>query len=338
MKSISEQLVQRAVEMLKDGGTVRQIAKILAIGIGSVSRIRRNMTGKVDLRPNGRPEKLTARNKRLLVRYAIDGTCDTAPEMQRLIRQNMSISISQQTIRNVLKKEGLVARVKKKKPLLTCNHRKQRLDFAKKYECWTTEDWKRVIFSDETRVNRLGSDGRAWTWKRLGSSIVDREVIPTLKFGGGGIMLWGCFTSQGVGYCCRIDGNMDATLYTSILSGEFLQTLDFYGFDRGSIVFQQDNDPKHTSKLAKSWFQTNGIQVLDWPSQSPDLNPIEHLWSSLKRKLNSFDTVASSVVELWDRIECEWEAIPADVCAGLIASMPNRIREVLKAKGGYTKY
>jgi DDE superfamily endonuclease len=75
-----------------------------------------------------------------------------------------------------------------------------------------------------------------------------------------------------------------------------------------------------------------------WPAQSPDLNPIEHLWGVLKRRLARHEHPPSGIHELWERIEDDWEAIPAEECQKLIESMPRRVQAVLKAKGGYTKY
>jgi hypothetical protein len=92
------------------------------------------------------------------------------------------------------------------------------------------------------------------------------------------------------------------------------------------------------SKLAQKWFKDNGIKVLDWPAQSPDLNPIEHLWSILKFHLAAYPTPPPSIEELWKRVEAEWEKIPKEECLKLINSMPRRVAAVLKVKGGYTKY
>src|SRR5689334_14053502 len=95
--------------------------------------------------------------------------------------------------------------------------------------------------------------------------------------------------STGVGYLSRIIGGMDAELYTKILDDEFLATLDWYNLDKRSIFLQQDNDPKHTSRLAKEWIKRKKIPVLEFPPQSPDLNPIENLWNEMSRALKNQD-------------------------------------------------
>ncbi|GBB84788.1 hypothetical protein RclHR1_11360002 [Rhizophagus clarus] len=105
----------------------------------------------------------------------------------------------------------------------------------------------------------------------------DAHVKPTVKFGGGSIFVWGCFTSSGVGYLVRMEGGLDAELYCKILEEDLMGTLHYYDLDTNDIIFQQDNDPKHTATRTKQWFEDNEIEVLSWPPQSPDLNPIEHL-------------------------------------------------------------
>ncbi|KAI0994448.1 hypothetical protein K3495_g13734 [Podosphaera aphanis] len=87
--------------------------------------------------------------------------------------KNCSISVD--IVRRTLKKAELKAVVKKKKPKLTANQKKDRLDFAMAHKYRTTDDWKRVVRSDETKINRLQSDRRSWTWKRRGRGLIERE-------------------------------------------------------------------------------------------------------------------------------------------------------------------
>ena len=233
---------------------------------------------------------------------------------------------------------GMKAVVKKKRPLLSQRHRRERLDFAISHKDWTVEDWKHVVWSDETKINCLGSDGRKWAWKKAGEGLSDRTVAGTVKFGGGSLMMWGCMMWEGVGYGCKIDGRMDAELYTQILEDELQQSLEYYGKEVADIIFQQDNDPKHKSKKATQWFEDHQYNVMIWPAQSPDLNPIEHLWTHLKKKLAEYEQPPKGILELWERAEAEWNKIDKEVCQNLIESMPRRIEAVIGAKGGYTKY
>jgi transposase len=228
--------------------------------------------------------------------------------------------------------------VKKKRPFLSKRHRRERLDFAIAHQDWTVDDWKMVVWSDETKINRLGSDGRKWVWKKKGEGLSDRLVEGTLKFGGGSLMMWGCMLWDGVGYACKIDGRMDGDLYLKILEEDLQESLGYFGKSANDVIFQQDNDPKHTCKKAQTWFQDNGFKVLPWPPQSPDLNPIEHLWEYLKVKLGEYEKPPSGMLELWERVKREWNKIDAAVCQNLIESMPRRVAAVVKAKGGYTKY
>jgi len=133
----------------------------------------------------------------------------------------------------------------------------------------------------------FGSSGRKYCWRRRGQLLSDSQVYPKAKHGGGNIMVWGCFTCHGVGYLCRINQSLDAELYRQILDIDFKGTLAFYNLEKDKIIFQQDNDPKHTAKLTKQWFIDNQIPLLEWPVQSPDLNPMEYLWSEIDSRLGN---------------------------------------------------
>jgi hypothetical protein len=186
--------------------------------------------------------------------------------------------------------------------------------------------------------NLATSDGRTWVWVRSHEELNERHVKQTVKHGGGHVMVWSCITSKGPGYLCKIEGNMDQHVYREILESHMLNSLQYYNFNPKKVIFQHDNDPKHTAKSITEWLQDRDITVLTWPAQSPDLNPIENMWASLKSRLNDYDTAPSGLLELWDRIQETWDKFTKEECLRYIESMPDRIAAVIKAKGRWTAY
>ncbi|KAG1366105.1 hypothetical protein G6F61_013316 [Rhizopus arrhizus] len=138
-----------------------------------------------------------------------------------------------------------------------------------------------MVFSDETKVNAFGSDGCKYYCSRPDDVLQPHHLDLTVKGGQGSVMVWGCITYDGPGYACWIhDGTMKAVDYVNILETTLMDSLKYYGCNPEDIYFQQDKDPKHTSKLAKQWFADNNLKcdhIFSWPAQIPHFNPIEHV-------------------------------------------------------------
>lgn len=148
-------------------------------------------------------------------------------------------------------------------------------------------------------------------------------------------MVWGCFSRYGIGSLHRIDGIMDRFMYADILRDHIMLQHGKRKLPRGWI-FQHDNDPKHTSKHVKDYMEKAKIRLLEWPSQSPDLNPIEHLWEELERRIRSENY--SNTTKLWEALQREWLKIPLERLEKLVDSMQSRCKAVIAAKGFATKY
>src|SRR5215813_7771590 len=121
--------------------------------------------------------------------------------------------------------------------------------------------------------------------------------------------MWDCFPWFGLDPLVRVVGNMISEMYVDILNNAAFPTL-WQSFGEGQFLFQQDNCSIHKSRLAQEWFDEMGVQKLDWPSQSPDLNPIEHFWEELERRLCSQPNRPSLLQALTSTVMDAWKSIP----------------------------
>jgi hypothetical protein len=162
-------------------------------------------------------------------------------------------------------------------------------------------------------------------------------VVPTVKFEGGGITVWGCFSWNELVPLVILHGNLNAEGYKDILTSWIPSMVeDQFGDD--SWLYQHDSAPCHKAVSAREWFVNDKVPKMDWPAQSPDLNPTEHLWDELERRLRSRPQRPTSLTALTTALQEEWATIPPEMFRHLVENHPCRVRAAIKAKGGPTRY
>jgi transposase len=209
MRPLSKQIRLDVVSQLQLGKSIRKVADRLGISKSSVQKIRATMLPDLPKSSGGRPAKLSVQAKRHCVKKVTSGKLSTAVAVAKTFKRDLGCDVSVSTIKRVLYEAGLGSIKKQKKPKLSPKNSKARLAFAKAHQSWTVTDWRKVIFSDETKINRLGSDGCRWAWICEGKLLQDHHVRQTVKHGGGSIMIWGCITANGPGFMCKIDHILD---------------------------------------------------------------------------------------------------------------------------------
>jgi hypothetical protein len=154
--------------------------------------------------------------------------------------------------------------------------------------------------------------------------------VPTVKFGGGGITLWWCFSWNGLGPLLILHRNLNTEGYKDILTCYILSMIEdqFIGDD---CLYQHDSAHCHKARSVREWFVNSKFPEMDCPAQSPDVNPIERRLHSRLQRPTSLTALATTLQE-------EWAAIPPETFRHLVESLPGRVRAVIKAKGGPIRY
>lgn len=296
---------------------------------------RWHSTGSADppKRP-GRKNVLTARDERALIRITTQNRFTPLGEITSVANQRLVTNLAPNTIRKYLHENGLRACKACEKPLLKESHIMARLKWCKERCEWGDDEWKRIVWSDESRFALFNSDGRQRVWRRVDEKYHIDCVRPTVKYGGGSVMFWGCFGWDGVGPLVLVEETMNQDTYVNVLANNYIPWIR----ERPEVMFQQDGAPCHRGQYTTWWLQTHGVDVLSWVRQSPDLNPIEHLWDLVDRNVRKLKRLPKNVEELKAAIMDEWSAIGVETCRDLIRSMPCRVKSVIEARGLHTKY
>jgi len=282
---------------------------------------------------SGRKRKTTAEQDAAIVAEAKE-TKFTTP---RRIRRKLGMDVSSRTIDRRLIEHGLWGRVARHKKKFSAAEKRKRLSFAEGYKSWTQEDWMNVLFADEKIFWGEGFWGQVFVRRPKGEALnpaycVDKDPHPVK------VSAWACFSGYGPGYMYIFNENMKAERLKEILGTHLIVSAELF-FDVEHAEewwFLQDNAPQHKSFLVRAWLFNNGIQCIDFPPYSPDLNPIENLWADLARRVEQFQ--CDSMEELQDIVAEQWKETDKELLSKLARSMPERCQAVIDAHGDHTAF
>ena len=241
--------------------------------------------------------------------------------------KGQSVDISPRTIRRRLAEAGFRYGVPIGKPLLTEDHINARFQWAMDHRNF---DFSKAIFTDESTFFLFSNKHKIW--QPRGARKVFRTVKHPTK-----VHVWGCLSENGFGELYCFTSNLNAQLLCKIYKKALLPSVKkLFGSEDPEWWLVEDNDPKHRSKVAKELKKQKKIKILQWPSQSPDINCIENVWGLLKTKMTKYR--CSKVSSFVRALKKEWKNLSQDYSQALVKSMKRRIEALIEAKGDYTIY
>ena len=272
----------------------------------------------------GRVSKLTPLTKKRIIHLASKELMSA-----NMIKHELQLPESKRTITRVLSIcPTLIYKKFKSRPMLTARHKAAILEFASR-SIKNCVDWSKIVWSDRRKFNLDGPDGLRCYWHDLRT---DPKNFSKRQFGGGSVMIWGAFVSNTIFAIHIMEGNYNSEKYTDMLE----ECLD--PFMQPDWVFMHDGASIHRSNHTKEWLGDKKIPILEWPANSPDLNPIENLWGLLARAVFANGRQFKTKDELTKEILKQWALMDAEHLISLVESLPNRIIDVISCKGSNTKY
>ena len=329
----------KAIAWIQSGFTYRTIGARLGVSPSVICRLKQRLqtTGRVKERPRpGRPRLTDVRTDRFIVRQALTKRTNTANRIRNLVRVTANLNVSENTVRRRLRAAGLSSRVPARRPRLTPAHKAARQAWSARHLRWTRRQWDQVLFSDESKFNLLTPDRRIHVWRRRGERFHQDCVQQVVPHGGGSVMVWGGFSAQFRTPLYHIQGRLTGVRYRDeILRPLVVPLLRRIG---PQALLQDDNAPIHRARVVNDFLQRRGVQRLDWPACSPDMNPIENIWDQLYRRVRENHPPAQNVQALLGYLNQEWLNIPQQTFRKHVQSMRRRCIECFNKQGGFTHY
>ncbi|GFS96453.1 transposable element Tcb2 transposase [Trichonephila clavipes] len=321
----------RIIGKLEEGRSVTSVAAEFGIAHSIVSRLwRQFQTTGTAIRgySSGRPRGTTPADDRYIVLQARRNRRQTAGEIARHMTQATGRPISRFTVAKRLHGGGLFARRPVRCVLLTPAHWRRRSLWCREHRNWRDNEWGRVLFTDETRFSLSSDSHRILIWREQGSPNHPRT---SLKGTGMEVAVF----SFGEASCLVVVQTFTSLTQVQstgpVIDDEIL--LPYVCLFRGAMglqfLFMDDNAPCHRTVAAEQLLESEDIERMDWPARYPDLNPIEHVWDFLGRRLAARTLPPVTIRELRLALQDEWAAMPQQLIDTLLLSMGRRCETCL---------
>lgn len=327
------------VVLERAGMTQGAIARELRVARCTVNRVLARYRRTRDVVPGkstGRPRITTARQDRFLLRQVRQKRTLSARLLQGRLRAHLGIHLCRKTVNNRLLAHGYRSRRPLRFPKMTLEHRRQRREWARRFHNLALPHWRHVIFADESRFLLYPKDGRMRVRRLQGEVLNEDCMAENVAFGGGSVHIWGAFCYDGKAPLVVLDVNVTGLVYRDIMQNTLVPYAR--GMFQHNFRYQDDNARPHRSRVVVDYLTQEGILGMDQPPKSPDVNPIEHLWSDMSRELSTMDNPPQTLPELRRVLRQIWADITHDRLQTLVDSMPRRLEAVIAARGGPTRY
>ena len=327
MKTVTAFKKGKAYALYAEGYSARRIAELIGVPRRTVDNWVLSGFPLERKKGSGRKSKLSARQSRMICRTALRNPTISLSELKTCV------NVSKQTVARVLSRNHICSRKRKCQIILTAEQKKKRLDWAMRFCLYRVPSWRRIVFSDESRVSLHTKDGRLRLWIRSQQSMPAHQVVPLEHSGGGGLLIWGAIWFGGRSELKFFRTTMNSERYLDLIESHVYPLSEQLGDPSVDWTFMDDNAPPHRSHLVTAYKALAGIRTLKWPAKSPDLNPIENIWSLLKLKVRRQVAHGTTLIQLEEIIKEAWASIPQEAIDNLVQGMSSRVQKLLASRG-----